>query len=41
LRAIAWGFRRIAEYGAAIAEIGINRTLTQPSDLCFEAKPGR
>ena len=37
LRAIAWGFRRIAEYGAAIAEIGINRTLSQPSKICFEA----
>jgi len=36
LRAIAWGFRRIAEHGAAIAEIGINRTLRQPSKMCFE-----
>jgi len=38
LRAVAWGFRRIAEYGAAIAEIGINRTLSEPSEISFEPK---
>jgi phosphate uptake regulator len=34
LRAIGWGLRRIAEYGAGIAEIAINRALEKPSRLC-------
>lgn len=38
LRAVAWGFRRIAEHGAKIAEIGINRTLSRPSRICVEGE---
>jgi phosphate uptake regulator len=34
LRAIGWGLRRIAEYGASIAVIAINRSLEFSSKLC-------
>ena len=34
LRSIAWSLRRIAEYGAEIAVIGINRYLERPTQLC-------
>jgi len=37
LTRIAWGIRRIAELGAEIAEIAINRSLTRSSKLCEEA----
>lgn len=33
-RSIAWSLRRIAEYGAEIAVIGINRYLERDSQLC-------
>jgi phosphate uptake regulator len=36
LTRIAWGIRRIAELGAEIAEIAINRSLTRSSQLCEE-----
>ena len=37
LTRIAWGIRRIAELGAEMAEIAINRSLTRSSQLCEEA----
>ncbi len=37
LTRIAWGIRRIAELGAEIAELAINRSLIRSSQLCEEA----
>lgn len=34
LRAIAWGFRRIAEYGSGIALIAVNRAIEKPNKIC-------